>query len=148
MIAQYTNWLFDLELLEHLPRGLKNKLYVEFEKSRKIYPILDFEKYLSSINSFSEDNNEKCKRELRSHYEFSKFIEEFNDNCKSGRFLDKFKELYVSNLNEMEIVQFIIVTREEINKKSVEDFIYEEKLLKLDMRRMKRKINENKLKNN
>ena len=48
----------------------------------------------------------------------------------------------------MEIVQFIIVTREEINKKSVEDFIYEEKLLKLDMRRMKRKINENKLKNN
>ena len=148
LIAQYTNWLFDLELLEHLPRGLINRLDAEFEKNGNIYPVLDFEKYLSSINSFSELDNKKCERELRSHYEFSKFIKEFNDNCKSGRFIDKFKELYMSNLNEMEIVQFIIFTREEIKKRSVEDFIYEEKLLKLDIRRMKRKINENKLKNN
>ena len=54
----------------------------------------------------------------------------------------------MSNLNEMEIVRFIIFTRDEIKKKSVEDFIIEEKLLKLDLRTMKRKINENELKNN
>lgn len=145
MIAQYTNWLFDLELLEHLPRGLINKLNGEFENIGNIYPVLDFEKYISSLNSFSGNDNKKCKRELRSHYEFNNFIQEFNKNCKSGRFIDKFKELYMSDLNEMEIINFIIQTRGELRKRSVEDFIYEEKLLKSDLRRMKREINENEL---
>ena len=145
MIAQYTNWLFDLELLEHLPRGLINKLNAKFENIGNIYPVLDFEKYISSLNSFSGNDNKKCKRELRSHYEFNNFIQEFNKNCKSGRFIDKFKELYMSDLNEMEIITFIIQTRGELRKRSVEDFIYEEKLLKLDLRRMKREINENEL---
>lgn len=145
MIAQYTNWLFDLELLEHLPRGLINKLNAKFENIGNIYPVLDFEKYISSLNSFSGNDNKKCKRELRSHYEFNNFIQEFNKNCKSGRFIDKFKELYMSDLNEMEIINFIIQTRGELRKRSVEDFIYEEKLLKLDLRRMKREINENEL---
>lgn len=145
MIAQYTNWLFDLELLEHLPRGLINKLNAEFENIGNIYPVLDFEKYISSLNSFSGNDNKKCKRELRSHYEFNNFIQEFNKNCKSGRFIDKFKELYMSDLNEMEIINFIIQTRGELRKRSVEDFIYEEKLLKSDLRRMKREINENEL---
>ncbi len=147
LIAQYTNWLFDLKLLEHLPLGLFYKLDEEFEKNRNNQPLLDFKKYLSSLNSFSEQDNEKCKVELRSYYEFNRFIKEFNENCKSGRFIDKFKELYMSDLTEMEIIRFIIFTRAEINKKSVEDFIIEEKQLKLDYRAMKRKINENKLKN-
>ena len=145
LIAQYANWLFDLELLEHLPQGLINKLDAEFEKIGNISSILDFEKYFYSITSFSELDVEKCKRELNSYYEFNKFINEFNENCKSGRFIDKFKELYMSNLNEMEIIQYIIFTREEIKRRSVEDFIVEEKLLKLDLRRMKREINENEL---
>lgn len=147
LIAQYTNWLFDLKLLEHLPLGLINKLDAEFDKIGNVYPVLDFEKYLSSINSFSEADNEKCKMELKSHYEFNNFIKEFNENCNSGRFIDKFKQIYGSNLNEMEIVRFIIFTRAEIKKRSVEDFIYEEKLLKLDLRGMKRKINENEVNN-
>lgn len=146
LIAQYTNWLFDLELLEHLPLGLINKLDAGFEKIGNKYSVLDYEKYFSSINSFSESDVEKCKRELRSYYEFNKFINEFNENCKSGRFIDKFKELYLSNLNEMEIIQFIILTRDELKIRSVEDFIVEEKRLKLDLRRMKREINENELK--
>ena len=145
LIAQYTNWLFDLELLEHLPQGLINKLDAEFEKIGNISSILDFEKYFYSITSFSELDVEKCKRELNSYYEFNKFINEFNENCKSGRFIDKFKELYLSNLNEMEIIRYIIFTRDEIKIRSVEDFIVEEKLLKLDLRRMKREINENEL---
>ena len=145
LIAQYTNWLFDLELLEHLPKGLINKLDAEFEKIGNISSILDFEKYFYSITSFSELDVEKCKRELNSYYEFNKFINEFNENCKSGRFIDKFKELYLSNLNEMEIIRYIIFTRDEIKIRSVEDFIVEEKLLKLDLRRMKREINENEL---
>ncbi len=145
LIAQYTNWLFDLELLEHLPLGLINKLDAEFEKIGNISSILDFEKYFYSITSFSELDVEKCKRELNSYYEFNKFINEFNENCKSGRFIDKFKELYLSNLNEMEIIRYIIFTRDEIKIRSVEDFIVEEKLLKLDLRRMKREINENEL---
>ena len=143
LIAQYANWLFDLELLEHLPQGLINKLDAEFEKIGNISSILDFEKYFYSITSFSELDVEKCKRELNSYYEFNKFINEFNENCKSGRFIDKFKELYLSNLNEMEIIRYIIFTRDEIKIRSVEDFIVEEKLLKLDLRRMKREINEN-----
>ena len=143
LIAQYANWLFDLELLEHLPQGLINKLDAEFEKIGNISSILDFEKYFYSITSFSELDVEKCKRELNSYYEFNKFINEFNENCKSGIFIDKFKELYLSNLNEMEIIQYIIFTRDEIKIRSVEDFIVEEKLLKLDLRRMKREINEN-----
>ena len=146
LIAQYTNWLFDLELLEHLPLGLINKLNSGFKKIGNNSSILAFEKYFSSINSFSESDAEKCKRELGSYYEFNKFIKEFNENCKSGRFIDKFKELYLSNLNEMEIIQFIIFTRHEIKIRSVEDFIVEEKQLKLDSRRMKREINENELK--
>lgn len=145
LIAQYTNWLFDLKLLEHLPLGLINKLNAGFKKIGNNYSVLDYEKYFSSINSFSESDVEKCKRELRSYYEFNKFIKEFNENCKSGRFIDKFKELYMSNLNEMEIIQFIISTRHDIKIRSVEDFIVEEKLLKLDLRRMKREINENEL---
>ena len=145
LIAQYTNWLFDLELLEHLPQGLINKLDAEFEKIGNISSILDFEKYFYSITSFSELDVEKCKRELNSYYEFNKFINEFNENCKSGRFIDKFKELYLSNLNETEIIRYIIFTRDEIKIRSVEDFIVEEKLLKLDLRRMKREINENEL---
>ena len=145
LIAQYANWLFDLELLEHLPQGLINKLDAEFEKIGNISSILDFEKYFYSITSFSELDVEKCKRELNSYYEFNKFINEFNENCKSGRFIDKFKELYLSNLNEMEIIRYIIFTRDEIKIRSVEDFIVEEKLLKLDLRRMKREINENEL---
>ena len=145
LIAQYANWLFDLELLEHLPQGLINKLDAEFEKIGNISSILDFEKYFYSITSFSELDVEKCKSELRSYYEFNKFINEFNENCKSGRFIDKFKELYLSNLNEMEIIRYIIFTRDEIKIRSVEDFIVEEKLLKLDLRRMKREINENEL---
>ncbi len=145
LIAQYANWLFDLELLEHLPQGLINKLDAGFEKIGNISSILDFEKYFYSITSFSELDVEKCKRELNSYYEFNKFINEFNENCKSGRFIDKFKELYLSNLNEMEIIQYIIFTRDEIKIRSVEDFIVEEKLLKLDLRRMKREINENEL---
>lgn len=146
LIAQYTNWLFDLELLEHLPLGLINKLNSGFKKIGNNSSVLAFEKYFSSINSFSESDAEKCKRELESYYEFNKFIKEFNENCKSGRFIDKFKELYLSNLNEMEIIQFIIFTRHEIKIRSVEDFIVEEKQLKLDSRRMKREINENELK--
>ena len=148
LIAQYTNWLYDLNLLEHLPLILFYKLDEEFEKIGNFKPILDFEKYLSSLNSFSEKDEQKCKLELRSHYEFNNFIKEFNENCKSGRFIDKFKELYMSDLNEMEITRFIIFTRAEIKKKSVEDFIIEEKLLKLDYRTMRRKINENVLQNN
>lgn len=148
IIAQYTNWLFDLELIQHLPRGLINQLNAEFKKAGNVYPILDFEKYMSSLNSFSFDDSEKCKRELRSYYEFNNFIKEFNENCKSGRFIDKFKKLYMIDLNEMEIINFIIQTKGELDKRSVEDFIYEEKLLKLDLRKMKREINEIELKNN
>lgn len=124
------------------------KLDAEFEKIGNFYPILDFEKYLSSINSFSKTDSEKCKRELKSHYEFNNFINEFNENCKSGRFIDKFKELYLSDINENELVGFIIFTIDEIKRKSVEYFIIEEKLLKIDLRTMIRKINENELKNN
>lgn len=147
IIAQYTNWLFDLELLQQLPRGLINRLCAEFKNIGTNYQVLDFEKYISSLNSFSVNDSEKCKRELMSYYEFYKFIEEFNKNCKSGRFIDKFKTLYMSNLNEIEIINFIIQIKGEINERSVEDFIYEEKLLKLELRRMKREMN-NKLINN
>ena len=146
IIAQYTIWTYNLELFEHVPLGLKNMFY---RMSNKGYPEdhLEFEKYFNSLNTFSKSYLKKYKNEFKSHFEFNQFVNEFNENCDSGRFINSFKELYESDINAPKIINYLIQIDGEIRQRSIEDFIYEEKLLKINHRSMMRKINENKLNN-
>lgn len=141
IIAQYTIWTYDLELFEHTPLGLKNKFY---SIPSKEYPEdhLNFNEYFDTLLSVQDSHLDKYKIDLKSYYEFNQFIKEFKENCISGRFIHSFKELYNSNINAPTIINFLIQINSEINQRSVEDLIYEEKLLRINHREMKRKLNE------
>ena len=102
IIAQYTNWLFDLKLLEQLPQGLIYKLDAEFDKIGNVFPVLDFEKYLSTINYFSKADAEKCKRELNLNEipKYFKFVDSlpYTENGKYDfRLLEQEGMEYVKN---------------------------------------------------